>query len=166
MFGRLPSPIALAQSLADSVPAGAFVVPGTGLENPFFLGVFDAWVVSVVAPAAPETVAFQDLMTRARMSGRYEIMIAVLVVAEWVYLDWADPHEDRAADLPFWLGEWITLHAGPGFAGVVAYLQGQLDKVWDGLDAAAQAEVTQTFQEAVRLERAFFDAAWSGFKGA
>ena len=105
-------------------------------------------------------------MTQARLSGRYEIMIAVLVVAEWVYLEWANPHEDRAAELPFWLGEWITLHAGEGFAGVVQYLRGQLDQVWESLDEPARKEVTETFQEAVRLERAFFDAAWNGFEAA
>ena len=162
----LASSIAHAPTLADSVPAAQFLGLVTGPENTYFLRSFEALSVSAEAPPAPETVAFQDLMTRARQAGRYEVMIAVLVVAEWVYLDWADPHADRAADLPFWLGEWITLHAGDGFAGVVAYLRDQLDQVWDGLDATAQDDVTETFQEAVRLERAFFDAAWAGFGSA
>lgn len=160
----LASAIAHAPTLADSVPAAQFLGLVTGPENTYFLRSFDALNVSPDAPVAPETCAFQDLMTRARQSGRYEIMLAVLVVAEWIYLDWADPYADRVPDLPFWLGEWITLHAGPDFAGVVAYLRGQLDGVWGRLDAAARAEVTATFQETVRLERAFFDAAWGGFE--
>ncbi len=160
----LASAIAHAPTLADSVPAAQFLGLVTGPENTYFLRSFDALDVSPDAPAAPETNAFQDLMTRARQSGRYEIMLAVLVVAEWIYLDWADPHADRAPDLPFWLGEWITLHAGPDFAGVVGYLRGQLDGVWGGLDAAARNEVTAIFQETVKLERAFFDAAWVGFE--
>ena len=102
-------------------------------------------------------------MSRARQSGRFELMLGVLVVAEWIYLDWATPLEDRAEELPFWFGEWITLHSGEGFAGVVAYLRGQLDKVWPPLDAAAQDEVRAIFAEAVRLELDFFDASWRGF---
>lgn len=160
----LASAIAHAPTLEDSIPAAQFLALVTGPENTYFLRSFEALGVTPHASAAPETIAFQDLMARARQSGRYEIMIAVLVVAEWVYLDWADPHKDRAKDLPFWLGEWITLHAGEGFAEVVAYLRDQLDAVWVGLDEAERDEATATFQEAVRLERAFFDAAWAGFQ--
>lgn len=162
----LASAIAHAPSLADSVPAAQFLALITGPENTYFLRSFEALDIKPNAAPQPETVAFQKLMERARLSGRYEQMLAVLVVAEWIYLDWASPHEGRADDLPFWLGEWITLHSGPGFSGVVAYLRGQLDAIWPGLDTAAQAEVTQTFAEAVRLERAFFDAAWRGFEVA
>uniref|UniRef100_UPI00356B29D1 TenA family protein n=1 Tax=Actibacterium sp. TaxID=1872125 RepID=UPI00356B29D1 len=113
--------------------------------------------------AEPATVAFQDLMKDARQSGRYEEMLAVLVVAEWVYLEWATPMAHRAAGLPFWLGEWITLHSGEGFEAVVAYLRGQLDALWPRLDDAQRARVEALFSTAVRLERAFFDAAWAGF---
>jgi thiaminase/transcriptional activator TenA len=119
--------------------------------------------VPPTAPAAPETIAFQKLMDQARRSGRYEIMLSVLVVAEWIYLDWATPFRDRANDLPFWLGEWITLHSGDGFAQVVAYLRDQLDATWDTLDAATQMDVTETFTQAVLLECKFFDASWAGF---
>ena len=110
--------------------------------------------------AAPETAAFQSLMEQARRSGRYEQMIAVLVVAEWTYLSWAERYEGYDADLPFWFAEWIDLHTGEGFAGVVAYLRGQLDASWDGLEAPQQAEATRLFQAAVQCERAFFDAAY------
>lgn len=155
-----------APSLADSVPAAQFLGLVTRPENSYFLRSFEALCVPSDAPAAPETIAFRALMARAHHYGRHEIMIAVLVVAEWIYLDWADPHAHRAADLPFWLGEWITLHAGDGFAGVVSYLRDQLDTVWNTLDDSGRADVTATFQETVRLDRAFFDAAWSGFQGA
>ncbi len=112
---------------------------------------------------APETTAFLDLMRKARLSGNYAEMLAVLVVAEWSYLSWASPMEDNAKDLPFWFGEWITLHAGAGFQGVVDYLRAQLDAVWPTLSDAAQDKVRSNFSDAVALERAFFDAAWAGF---
>lgn len=159
----LASAVAHAPSLADGVPAAQFLGLICGPENTYFLRALEALDTQQAETAEPETRAFQELMDEARQSGRYEIMLAVLVVAEWIYLDWATPHEDRAGDLPFWLGEWITLHAGEGFAGVVAYLRGQLDAQWAALDTTAQEEVTATFTRAVALERAFFDAAWRGF---
>lgn len=159
----LASAVAHAPSLADAVPAAQFLGLVTGPENTYFLRSMQALKVPAFADPAPQTVAFQELMRQARLSGRYEIMLAVLVVAEWVYLEWASPFEPQSDSLPFWFGEWITLHCGEGFAGVVAYLRGQLDTVWTGLDASARAEVEAVFTQAVALERAFFDAAWSGF---
>lgn len=162
----LASAIAHAPSLADSVPAAQFLAVITGPENTYFLRSFKALDAEPNALPEPQALAFQQLMAQARQSGRYEIMLAVLVVAEWIYLDWASPLEDRADDLPFWLGEWISLHAGDGFENVVEYLRSQLDQVWPTLNDAAKAEVEQTFQTAVRLERDFFDAAWAGFSVA
>jgi len=159
----LASAVAHAPTLADAVPGAQFLGLICGPENTYFLRSLQALEVPSTAPSAPETIAFQHLMNQALRSGRYEIMLSVLVVAEWIYLDWASPFEDRAEDLPFWLGEWITLHSGDGFAQVVAYLRDQLDTAWDTLDDAARTQVTATFSEAVRLERAFFDASWAGF---
>lgn len=159
----LASAVAHAPTLADAVPGAQFLGLICGPENSYFLRALKALEVPPTAPPASETIAFQKLMDQARRSGRYEVMLSVLVVAEWIYLDWAIPFEDRAEALPFWLGEWITLHSGEGFAQVVAYLRDQLDRVWETLDDDARTQVTSTFTEAVRLERAFFDASWAGF---
>lgn len=160
----LASAIAHGPSLADVVPGAQFLGLVCGSENTYFLRSFEALgVPSEAKETAPETRAFRELMDEVRLSGRYENMLAVLVVAEWIYLDWASPFETRADELPFWLGEWITLHAGEGFAGVVSYLRDQLDAVYPNLDSDAQAEVFRLFSRAVALERAFFDAAWAGF---
>ncbi len=159
----LASAVAHAPSLADAVPGARFLGQICGPENTYFMRALDALDVPQASEAAPETLAFQALMDEAHTSGRYERMLAVLVVAEWVYLDWASPVESNAEDLPFWLGEWITLHSGDGFESVVAYLRGQLDAIWPTLSDQAQAKVAATFGKAVALERAFFDAAWAGF---
>ncbi|KCV81992.1 thiamine biosynthesis protein Thi4 [Actibacterium atlanticum] len=162
----LASAVAHAPTLADGVPGAQFLGLICGPENTYFLRSLEALGVPEANKAAPETAAFQALMAEARTSGSYAQMLAVLSVAEGVYLDWASPFADRANDLPFWLGEWITLHCGAGFEGVVAYLRGQLDKAWHKLDAAEQAKVESLFTRAVQLERAFFDAAWAGFEVA
>ncbi|MEL7346151.1 MAG: TenA family protein [Pseudomonadota bacterium] len=161
----LASAIAHAPSLADSVPAAQFLALITGPENTYFLRSFEALGAAPVAQgaAAVPTQAFQALMAEAVASGRYEQMLAVLVVAEWTYLDWATPHAPPRAGLPFYFAEWITLHAGEGFESVVAYLRDQLDRAWEGLDEAERSAVEATFTRAVELERAFFDAAWAGY---
>lgn len=76
-------------------------------------------------------------MDSARESGRYEQMLAVLVAAEW-----------------------IDLHSGPGFAGVVEYLRSQFDKVWLTLTNEQQEAAQAIFVKAMALERAFFDVAY------
>lgn len=159
----LASAVAHAPSLADGVPAAQFLGLICGPENTYFLRSLEALEVPQAKEPVAETTAFLALMDEARRSGRYELMIAVLVVAEWIYLDWATPFEDRAEALPFWLGEWITLHSGPGFSGVVTYFRGQLDTVWDTLNETARMDVTDMFARAVSFERDFFDAAWAGF---
>lgn len=160
----LASAIAHAPSLANSVPAAQFLAVITGPENTYFLRSFDALDMdddARNAPAAPATQEFQKLMADAAASGRYELMLAVLVVAEWTYLSWATPVNPPRDGLPFWFSEWVTLHAGEGFEGVVEYLRSQLDQVWPTLSAPAQKEVETLFTHAVALERAFFDASYA-----
>lgn len=160
----LSTAVAHAPTLADSVPAAQFLAVITGPENTYFLRAFDALDMSDEErnpPADPATVAFQNLMHKARMSGRYELMLAVLVVAEWSYLSWAEPFVDYDKNLPFWFSEWIDLHAGPGFTSVVNYLRDQLDKAWGNLSESERATVTEFFTNAVSYECDFFNAAYA-----
>jgi thiaminase/transcriptional activator TenA len=161
----LASAIAHAPTLPDAIPGAQFLGLISGPENTYFLRAIEALGGQAEPPAPPHpiTAEFQTIMRDAAHSGRYAQMLAVLVVAEWSYLDWATPHADKADDLPFWFGEWITLHSGDGFEGVVAYLRGQLDAVWPGLSPEEQRAVEATFTHATRLERAFFDAALAGY---
>ncbi|PIE16830.1 MAG: TENA/THI-4 family protein [Rhodobacterales bacterium] len=161
----LASAIAHAPTLADSVPAAQFLALITGEENTYFLRSFAALNVSEQdqhAPAKPATTGFLQLMEDAIASGRYEQMLAVICVAEWSYLSWATPYHPPQSDLPFWLAEWITLHAGEGFEAVVGYFRQQLDQCWGGLDEAARQSVAETFARAVRLEKQFFDESLQG----
>ena len=159
----LATAIAHAPTLADAVPAAQFLALVTGPENTYFLRSFEALECSLNATPVQQTENFQMLMEAARVSGKYEIMLAVLCVAEGVYLEWATPFAGRSESLPFWFGEWITLHSGEGFESVVSYLCSQLNQVWNGLDALERKAVEETFCRAVALEREFFDAAWNGF---
>ena len=160
----LASMIAHAPTLADSVPAAQFLAVITGPENTYFLRSFEALGVKDIdwqnAPLKQPTKGFQELMAKAVASGKYEEMLVVLVVAEWVYLSWASPFNPPKANTPFYFAEWITLHAGEGFEDVVEYLRGQLDKVWLELNHDQRKNVERVFCKAVQLERAFFDVSW------
>ena len=161
----LASAIARAPSLPEAVPGAQFLGLICGPENTYFLRAIEALGGDAGTPARAHavTAGLQAIMRRAAGSDSYAQMLAVLVVAEWSYLDWATPHADKARDLPFWFGEWIALHSGAGFEGVVAHLRDQLDRVWPDLSTEEKRAVEATFTETARLERAFFDAALAGY---
>ena len=67
-------------------------------------------------------------MREAADTRSYAAALSVLVVAEWLYLDWAS----RAPQpLPnnFVHAEWITLHDTSNFRGFVEFLRTELDRV-------------------------------------
>ncbi len=131
-----------------------------GPENDFF----ERSLAALDVPDAPPevlapTAGFIDLMHDARDAG-YADALAVLVVAEWLYLDWAT-RPDAALPADPIHAEWIELHRGPEFEAWVAFLRDELDRAADGLDPARAEQVAARFARAVELELAFFDAAYS-----
>lgn len=168
-FARLlASMIARAPSLNDMAPAAQFLAMITGPASTYLHRAFVALDVpenAQSADPAPETLAYQNLMAEAVATGSYPHMLAVLVASEWSYLSWAVPLHPPREDLPFWLAEWITRHAGEPFAALVEYLRVELDRAWPDLDVGTQSEVSDIFARAVKLERGFFDAAWAGWPG-
>ena len=97
-------------------------------------------------------------MDDARRSGDYGVALTVLLVAEWLYLDWA-ARPDTAP--PDWLHrEWIDLHRGPGFTAWVDLLRAETDRVAATADDVARERMSEVFRRTVDLELAFFDAAY------
>lgn len=135
----------------------------TSEENDYFLRAFEALGVPEEerenTALLPPIQAFADLMLDAARSNQYADVLAVIVAAEWVYLSWAEkakqPYPER-----FYLSEWIDLHHNPFFAEIVAWMRSELDRVGPCLTAVQQAIVADRFKELVRLEVAFFDAAY------
>lgn len=130
-------------------------------ENTYFLRAFDALGIDVDARAAiadtAPTSGFKALMREAAQTRSYAAVLAVLNVAEWLYLDWATRAPQPLPD-NFVHAEWITLHDNPFFRDFVDFLRSELDRV----GAAQQAQARDFFQRAVDLELAFFDAAYAG----
>ena len=95
-------------------------------------------------------------MREAAETRSYAAALSVLVVAEWLYLDWAS----RAPKPPpnnFVHAEWITLHDNPGFRGFVDFLRAEWDRV-----GPAHADLCRDFfRRAVALELSFFEAVYA-----
>jgi thiaminase (transcriptional activator TenA) len=99
-------------------------------------------------------------MDEACRSADYPSCLAVLLVAEWLYLDWATRPDATLPDEPI-QREWIELHSGPAFEAWVAFLRAEFDRVTPGLDAAHRGRVAELFTRAVDLELGFFEAAYA-----
>ncbi|MFL6586230.1 MAG: TenA family protein [Luteimonas sp.] len=158
----LGAAIASSDSFESRLVLGRFTGMVCGEENTYFLRAFDALGVDADADArtrAPDTaptVGFKAIMREAAATRSYASTLAVLNVAEGLYLDWAQ-RVPRPLPTNFVHAEWVTLHDNPMFVDFVAFLQAELDRV--GPDDAALAQ--DFFQRAVDLELAFFDAAYA-----
>lgn len=160
----LGAAIASADRFESRVRFSRFAAMITSDENTYFLRAFDELKVAEqhrIAPQlTPQTTAFQDLMAESAESRIYPLCLSVLVVAEWLYLSWADR---PGAALPerFIHAEWITLHNNPAFAEFIAWMRAELDRTGPLMDAAGQARCADMFGRAVTLERAFFDHVYT-----
>lgn len=131
-------------------------------ENTYFVDSFDALGVPDSERSEPQltdaTAAFDALMREALHSRSYAQVLAVLLVAEWLYLDWATRPDAGDAGRPEHLG-WIDLHRGAAFNTWVDWLRAQLD-AHEPADDGERRAVESIFAHAVRCELAFFDAAY------
>jgi thiaminase/transcriptional activator TenA len=160
----LGAAIASADRFESRVRIAHFAAMITSDENTYFLRAFDQLKLAAEHRTKPvltaPTMAFQDLMKEAAESQNYALCLSVLVVAEWLYLSWADR---PAATLPpqFIHAEWITLHNNPAFAAFVNWLRSELDRTGAAQDADGQKRSADLFKRAVALERAFFDHVYA-----
>lgn len=153
--------IATSDSFEARLRLGRFTGMVCGEENTYFLRAFDALGVSAAQraqiPDSAPTTGFQAIMREAAASRSYVAALAVLNVAEWLYLDWA-MRAPQPLPANFVHAEWITLHDNPDFRDFVSFLRAELDRV-----GPAEADLAADFfQRAVALELAFFDAAYAG----
>ena len=156
----LGAAIASADCFASRVRLTRFAHMITSEENTYFLRAFEALGVPEAEYRLPQLAAptrgFQALMAEAAATQDYASCLSVLIVAEWLYLCWAD--RPQAALPPrFEHAEWITLHNNAGFRDFVEWLRAELDRLAPDMDAAARTNSADFFARAVQLERQFFD---------
>jgi thiaminase/transcriptional activator TenA len=155
----LGAAIASADLYPPRIRLAQFAAMITSDENTYFQRSFNALGVPESERSAPPlatvTRQFRALLTDAAESRRYANCLAVLTVAEGIYLEWADQKYPLPAD--FIHAEWITLHNAPGFRDFVYWLRSELDRIHDLIDESERQTAAEYFRRAVDLERAFFD---------
>ncbi|WP_142023215.1 TenA family protein [Bosea vestrisii] len=155
----LGAAVATTDSFEARLRFGRFIGMVSGEENTYFLRAFEALGVTAAQreqrPDTQATAGFKAIMRDAAATRSYAAALAVLNVAEWLYLDWATK---ATAPLPqnFVHAEWITLHDNPDFRDFVAFLRAELDRVGPAEEALSR----DFFLRAVALELAFFDSAY------
>ena len=101
-------------------------------ENTYFIRAFRALGVTedrrAADPDTQVTAGFKAIMREAARTRSYAAALSVLVVAEWLYLDWAS-RAPKPLPANFVQPEWITLHDNPGFRDFVDFLHAELDRV-------------------------------------
>jgi thiaminase/transcriptional activator TenA len=139
---------------------GRFVGMVSSEENTYFLRAFQALGVTeerrAADPDAPPTAGFQAIMREAAETRSYAAALSVLVVAEWLYLDWASRAPEPVPN-NFVHAKWITLHDNPDFRGFVDFVRAELDRV----GPADADRCRDFFRRAVALELSFFEAAYA-----
>lgn len=159
----LGAAIATADTFEARLRFSQFAGMVSGEENTYFLRAFEALNISseqrAAIPDTEPTKGFKSIMQEAAHTRCYTAVLAVLNVAEWLYLDWASL---APKPLPenFVHAEWITLHDNPFFCDFVSFLRAELDRV-----GPQEAEIGMDFfLRSIHLELAFFDAAYDGGK--
>jgi thiaminase/transcriptional activator TenA len=156
----LGAALACADTFAARLRFGRFIGAVSSEENTYFLRAFEALGVTedrrAADPDTPPTTGFKAIMREAAETRSYAAALSVLVVAEWLYLDWAS----RAPKPPpdnFVHAEWVALHNSPSLRDFVDFLRAELDRV-----GPVEADLCRDFfRRAVALELTFFEAAYA-----
>jgi len=139
---------------------GRFIGSVSSEENTYFLRAFEALGVTedrrAADPDTQPTAGFKAIMREAAETHSYALALSVLVVTEWLYLDWAS-RAPKPLPNNFVHAEWIALHDNPDFRGFVDFLRAELDRV-----GPAHADLCRDlFRRAVAHELSFFEAAYA-----
>ena len=156
----LGAALATADTFEAKLRFGRFIGTMSGGENTYFLRAFEALGVTeerrATDPDTPPTIGFKAIMREATETRSYAAALSVLVVTEWLYLDWAS-RAPKPLPANFVHAEWITLHDNPGFRRFVDFLRDELDRV----GPAHADQCHDFFRRAVALELSFFEAAYA-----
>jgi len=154
----LGAALASADTFEARLRFGRFIGLMSGEENTYFLRAFEALGVTedrrATDPDTHPTAGFKAIMREAAETRSYAAVLSVLLVAEWLYLDWAS-RAPKPLPNNFVHAEWIMLHDNADFRSFVDFLRAELDRV--GLEYADLCR--DFFRRAVVLELSFFEAA-------
>eukprot|EP00522_Entomoneis_paludosa_P016085 CAMPEP_0172463610 /NCGR_PEP_ID=MMETSP1065-20121228/47788_1 /TAXON_ID=265537 /ORGANISM="Amphiprora paludosa, Strain CCMP125" /LENGTH=184 /DNA_ID=CAMNT_0013219605 /DNA_START=45 /DNA_END=599 /DNA_ORIENTATION=+ len=159
----LGSIVAHARNLQDRIPACQFLGVVTSAENTYFERCFEKLGVQNAGAEIPDaacTIGFCNLMREVALKGSLAEMLSVICVCEWTYLTWANRVKDSTIRDDFVTYEWVDLHSGENFEGVVRYFRSLLDKEGELISSEERAKCKARFLQAMQLELDFFDMAY------
>lgn len=107
----------------------------------------------------PATKGFLDLMKKCKRS--YPEAVTSLLVAEWLYLDWATTQPNTSKPDDWLYSEWIDLHRGPAFETWVTFLRDEVNRVGASADDETKKRMEDVFKTATGLELDFFEEAYA-----
>lgn len=106
-------------------------------------------------PTLTETTsAFCNEMDLATETADYPRLLVVLVIAEWLYLEWGESDLGEPAR-PECVG-WVELHRGEAFREWVQFLVDELNRVFPQGDE----DLAHVWERVVNLELSFFNEAY------
>jgi thiaminase/transcriptional activator TenA len=111
---------------------------------------------------APDALSktLHDVFLGAAETRGYEVILACILAAEWMYLTWCT-HAERTPSRRNYLSDWVALHAGGSFAEHVAWVRSEIDRRAPLLPADRQAGLNTLFEAALAAEMPFHDAAYA-----
>ncbi|GAA1450961.1 TenA family protein [Nesterenkonia lacusekhoensis] len=156
----LGAAITTADRLEARLRYASFAGEMANSEDTYFQRAFEALGVSdelrAATPDTPSAAGFCDLMREAAASQNYSAVVAVLMVTECLYRDWAAKAPQNRPE-SFIYHEWITLHDNADFLDFATFLEQEADR--SGAQDAQTAH--DYFRRAVELELAFFNDTYT-----
>lgn len=164
----LGAAVATADDLAPRLRFAEFLGEIAGDENTYFVDSLEELSAhgsgAAERDAVPDTrstAGFKQIFADAADTRDYAVIVSVVLVCEWLYLDWAT-REENTVLAPGGVperhvhAEWVRLHDYPAFHELVDFLRAELDRVGERTPETA-ARVEEFFTRTVYLELAFFE---------
>jgi thiaminase/transcriptional activator TenA len=140
---------------AAGVAVFADLITGVREELRLHEGVARRWGVDLDTVAAgPATLAYTDFLLATAATGGPGAICAAMTPCMRLYAYLGAALATGPVAPPY--AEWVQAYSDPGFDQLAGTLEALLDRY-----VADPAEVSGVYRRAMRLELAFFDAAWS-----
>lgn len=142
-----------------------FLAQVTEGEEGLFRRAFGEWGISDAQVESlqpyPQVAAYLSFMERVAYNSPFHYQLALLVVSEWTYWDWAQ-RVVQAHGLPKTplYREWVELHSNDAFRGFVEWLRQRLDSLEKTLAPNARQGVAGVFATTLLHEFHFWEVAY------
>jgi thiaminase (transcriptional activator TenA) len=111
-------------------------------------------------PPAPTTLAYTSyLLKTAHLRDYPEEALGAVLPCYWIYWEVGKALQEEGSPNPLYQ-KWIDICGGEEFGTLVEAVLDLADNVYEDLNTAQKARVTEAFVTTSRYEWMFWDAAW------